>query len=66
MRRKIRTTHIQAHPLMYEKMEEFRKEFKKINGINLSQEKITNIFAQNINLPKIKSIFEIKKKIKKR
>lgn len=51
--RQIKPVQIKTHPSLYQKMEEFRKEYQKVNGINLSQTQITQIISNRIRMPKI-------------
>jgi hypothetical protein len=43
----IKPVHIMAHPSLYQMMEELGKEFKKKNGISLSQPEVTKMIAEN-------------------
>jgi hypothetical protein len=45
---KIKKVCINAHPNLYNKMEEIRKMYIQQSGINLSQMQLTNIIAQRI------------------
>jgi hypothetical protein len=45
---KIKKVCINAHPNLYNKMEEIRKMYIQQSGISLSQMQLTNIIAQRI------------------
>lgn len=45
---RVKTVQINAHPNLYNKMEEIRKKFMQDSGISLSQSQLTNIIAQRM------------------
>lgn len=63
--RRTRAVHITAHPEFYDKLNELRKQYQKINGRSISLTEASRIIAKNIKTLTIPTLnLKTKKNVK--
>jgi len=54
--RRLKPVHILAHPSLYEKIDEIRRNFKEVNGIDINLTQASDLMARGMRKTKIPKI----------